>query len=186
MTVVSFDHMTQKTLLALIIVVLVIIAGYFIFHSAPATVQNTAPTVNTTTSDMGSTSGMMASTTTTTTTSTSTTGIKATVSVGTTPTTIVTLTSTGFSPATVTIHTGQSVTFVDKTTSPMDVASDPHPTHEGYSGTTRAAHCPDTAGTAFDQCAPGNSYTFTFQKIGSWGYHNHFSASEKGTVVVAK
>lgn|SRR3989344_7996591 len=96
----------------------------------------------------------------------------------------ITYSTTGFSPNKVTIKQGQSVTFVNKSGSPMWVASDAHPSHTGYSDTTRQTHCPDTAGTAFDQCAPGDSYTFTFQKTGSWGYHNHMGSEDGGTVVV--
>ena len=69
----------------------------------------------------------------------------------------------------------------------MWVASDPHPTHQGYSGTTVDKHCPDTTGTAFDECTAvpqGGVYTFVFKKVGSWGYHNHANHDAKGTVVV--
>jgi plastocyanin len=68
----------------------------------------------------------------------------------------------------------------------MWIASDPHPTHQGYSGTTRDQHCPDTSGTAFDECAAGTTYTFVFEKVGSWGYHNHANISSRGTVVVTQ
>ena len=93
-------------------------------------------------------------------------------------------TSTGFSPATVTIAKGGTVTFVDQSGNPMWVASNPHPIHNGYSGTTVAQHCPDTADIAFDQCHTGNTYTFTFLKAGTWGYHNHAQHSDTGTVIV--
>jgi len=96
----------------------------------------------------------------------------------------VTYDGSSFSPATATIKKGDTVKFVDTSSSQMWVASAPHPTHQGYSGTTVSQHCPDTAGVAFDECAPGNTYTFTFQKIGSWAYHNHFNTSAHGTVVV--
>jgi len=95
----------------------------------------------------------------------------------------VTYNGSSFSPSTVTIAKGGTVTFTS-TGSNMWVASDPHPTHQGYSGTTRSQHCPDTAGTAFDQCAPGGSYSFTFQKTGSWGYHDHLNDNVGGTVIV--
>ncbi|OGG49044.1 hypothetical protein A3G63_00620 [Candidatus Kaiserbacteria bacterium RIFCSPLOWO2_12_FULL_52_8] len=90
----------------------------------------------------------------------------------------------GFSPSTVTIVKGGTVTFVNQGGDGMWVASAPHPTHEGYSGTTRAQHCPDTTRTAFDQCGIGATYSFTFQKAGTWGYHNHGNPTDVGTVVV--
>ena len=88
-----------------------------------------------------------------------------------------------FSPSTVTIAKGGTVTFISSGTQ-MWVASDPHPSHTGYSGTSRTQHCPDTAGVAFDQCAPGTSYSFKFQKTGSWGYHDHMNDNLGGTIVV--
>ncbi|MCX6788167.1 MAG: hypothetical protein NT108_03335 [Candidatus Kaiserbacteria bacterium] len=90
----------------------------------------------------------------------------------------------GFSPATITIKKGDTVTFLNQGGDEMWVASGPHPTHEGYSGTTKSQHCPDTAGVAFDQCSVGTTYSFTFQKTGTWGYHNHGNASDKGIVIV--
>jgi len=104
--------------------------------------------------------------------------------VSTKTTTIVIYGANGFSPSTVTIHQGDSVTFKNQSSIDMLVASNPHPTHQAYSGTTRVEHCPDTSGVAFDQCSVGTAYTFTFQKIGTWGYHNHSNPTDKGTVIV--
>ncbi len=96
----------------------------------------------------------------------------------------VTYDGASFSPAQVTVAQGGTVTFTDTKGSGMWIASNPHPTHEGYSGTTRTQHCPDTAGIAFDQCKSGASYTFTFQKTGTWGYHDHRNTSASGEIVV--
>jgi plastocyanin len=98
----------------------------------------------------------------------------------------VTYTSSGFSPDPVTIKQGGTVTFVNKSNGGMLVASNAHPTHTQYSGTSRQQHCPDTAGTAFDQCVAGSTYTFTFQKVGSWNYHNHVNADDGGTINVVQ
>jgi plastocyanin len=98
--------------------------------------------------------------------------------------TTVTYTANGFSPNTVTIKKGASVTFINQSGNNMWVANDPHPAHSGYDGTARSAHCPDTAGTAFDQCSTGDTYTFTFQKTGKWEYHNHVASADEGFVVV--
>ena len=98
----------------------------------------------------------------------------------------VTYDGSSFSPASVTIAQGGTVTFSD-TSGQMWVASDPHPVHNGYDGTTRDQHCASGyAGAApFDECAPGTSYTFTFTKAGSWGYHDHLNHSAVGTITVA-
>ncbi len=96
----------------------------------------------------------------------------------------VTYTSDGFNPKSMTIAKGQSISFVNQSGNEMWVASAVHPSHTTYGGTTRQEHCPDTAGTAFDQCGAGGSYTFTFGKSGNWNYHNHLRASDFGTVII--
>lgn len=96
----------------------------------------------------------------------------------------VTYTANGFSPKTITISKSDTVTFV-ASGGTMWVASNNHPSHTLYSGTTREAHCtggPST--TAFDQCGSGGQYSFTFDKTGTWGYHDHLEASNTGTVIV--
>ncbi len=85
----------------------------------------------------------------------------------------VTYTNSGFDPATVNVKAGDTVQFINNSSSTMWVASDPHPTHNLY--------------PEFDQKASvstGGRYSFTFDKLGSWGYHNHKNPSSKGTVVV--
>lgn len=98
--------------------------------------------------------------------------------------TTVTYGSTGFSPSSVTVRAGDTVRFVNESGASMWVASDEHPTHTQYAGTTRSEHCAGSANTAFDQCESGNTYSFTFEKAGSWNYHNHVQASHGGTIVV--
>ena len=102
------------------------------------------------------------------------------------PNEVVMYTDKGFSPSTITIKQGTKVTFVNNTTNKMWVASDEHPTHTEYDGKTKTEHCPDTLGTAFDQCASGSTYTFTFNKVGSFDYHNHSVASDGGKVIVTQ
>jgi plastocyanin len=97
----------------------------------------------------------------------------------------VTYDGTAFSPSTVTIMQGGTVTWID-TNGQMWVASNPHPIHNGYDGTTKQQHCaPGYAGPApFDACAGGTSFSFTFDKVGSWGYHDHLNDSVEGVVNV--
>lgn len=85
----------------------------------------------------------------------------------------VTLADSGFSPASIAIKAGEKVTFKNEGTGQMWVASAPHPTHTNYPG--------------FDEksgVGNGQSYEFTFTKIGSWKYHNHLNPTQFGTVVV--
>lgn len=85
----------------------------------------------------------------------------------------VTYTDSGFSPSTLTTKKGDTVTFKNMTSGNMWVVSSPHPTHTDY--------------PEFDAkrtMVPGETYQFTFTKIGSWKYHNHTNPSERGTIVV--
>ena len=99
----------------------------------------------------------------------------------------VTYTGSGFSPATITVSPGTTVTFVNQTGNRMWVASDVHPTHTAYDGTSTSQHCANGAPTSssiFDQCGAGSSFSFTFTKAGTWEYHNHANSSHGGTIVV--
>lgn len=98
---------------------------------------------------------------------------------------IITYTDAGFSPAEVTINKGQTVRWVNQSSGDMWVGSAMHPTHEVYSGTTLAQHCePGDPNDSLDQCANGEVYEFTFDKVGQWGYHNHSRANHFGRVIV--
>lgn len=168
--------MNRNTLISLLAIV-VIIGGilYYLNNSAgepDLLSQQATSTPVTTGTEATSTPATSGGTTTGT-------GLNASVQ-----TVTVTYTDQGFSPATITIRRGSRVRFVNATSESMWVASAQHPTHTTYSGTSRTEHCPDTAGTAFDQCAAGNSFTFTFNKVGSWKYHNHMDSEDVGTIVV--
>ncbi len=97
-------------------------------------------------------------------------------------------TTEGFVPSSVTVKKGTPVTFVNQTAEEMWIASDEHPTHTQYDDTNKDTHCVDGVATAgaFDQCAVGTSYTFTFGKAGTWGYHNHREDDHHGTVIVTE
>lgn len=82
-------------------------------------------------------------------------------------------TDSGFTPNTLTIKVGTQVTFTNDSSSPMWVASNPHPVHSDLPG--------------FDELKgvdKGGSYTYTFQKAGSWKYHNHLNSADGGVVLV--
>jgi plastocyanin len=98
----------------------------------------------------------------------------------------VVLSANGFSPASVTVKKGGTVVWTNEGSGAMWVAVDNHPTHTHYDGTTRSSHCPDTTNSAFDQCASGNNFSFVFDKVGTWRYHNHANAGQSGTVIVVE
>lgn len=97
--------------------------------------------------------------------------------------TTVTYTDEGFSPKAVTIPQGGTIRFVNESSHEMWVASADHPTHIVYPETTGS----DCIGSAFDGCrslSNGESWEFTFNQVGEWGYHNHKRVSQLGTIIV--
>ena len=98
----------------------------------------------------------------------------------------VSYTGSAFSPATVTIRKGGMVTWSNNGSSPLWVASAQHPTHTVYAGDSLEEHCPDNAADSFDQCAGGNSYSFIFNKTGTWRYHDDMNSTAFGSVVVVE
>jgi len=85
------------------------------------------------------------------------------------------MTDSGFSPSEVTVKSGTTVVFKNTGSKPAWPASNPHPVHTDLSG--------------FDAkraIANGDSYSFTFTKVGVWGFHNHLAPSEGGHVTVVQ
>lgn len=87
----------------------------------------------------------------------------------------VTLTQEGFSPKIVTLAPGGTITFVTTRPVPFWPASDLHPSHGIY-----AAFDPK------EPLAPNNSWSFTFDTEGVWGFHDHLSPEYKGVIRVAR
>lgn len=86
--------------------------------------------------------------------------------------TMVTLTSSGYSPASLTVKAGTKVIFINKSGKTSTVDSDPHPVHTSFPALNLGAF------------KDGEILTFTFDKIGTYGYHNHLNIIQKGSVVV--
>lgn len=78
-----------------------------------------------------------------------------------------------FSPATLTVESGESVAFENASDDDKWPASNVHPTHELY---------PEF--DAMNAVLPGDSYSFTFERAGTWGYHDHLNPGLTGTIVV--
>lgn len=82
-------------------------------------------------------------------------------------------TGTTFVPNTLNINKEDTVLFLNQSSQGMWVASAPHPTHTDY--------------PEFDQemtVGNGDSYRFTFQRVGTWRYHNHQNPSAFGSITV--
>lgn len=84
----------------------------------------------------------------------------------------VTLTATGFNPDTLTVKVGTTVTWVNKSGEEATVNSDPHPTHTLWPFLNLGSF------------SDGGSLNVTFDKAGTYTYHNHLNPSERGTIVV--
>ena len=79
----------------------------------------------------------------------------------------------GFKPDILAIKVGTTVTFINKDKVFRWPASDLHPTHTIYS--------------EFDPkqpIAPETEWSFTFNKVGTWNYHDHLSPLLTGKVIV--
>lgn len=93
----------------------------------------------------------------------------------------------GYLPSILTIKAGETVMFKNQSAQNVWTASAMHPTHILYSGTPLSEHCPDSADTSFDACKgipPGDSWSFTFTKVGAWSYHDHLHPTLFGKIVV--
>jgi plastocyanin len=87
----------------------------------------------------------------------------------------VVLTEQGFMPQEVTIKKGGTVTFTTNNGKPFWPASDPHPSHSIY--------------PEFDPRAPiaaDSTWSFSFDKVGNWGYHDHLRSYYTGTIHVVE
>ncbi len=80
-----------------------------------------------------------------------------------------------YAPQSFTIKKGAKVTFLNDADSLRWPASDLHPSHLIY--------------PEFDQKQPiekGQSWTFQFDKVGEWGYHDHLAPYITGTIKVTE
>ena len=97
------------------------------------------------------------------------------------------ITSSGFSPKTLKIKKGDTATWINKESSAWP-ASAIHPVHSAYpgSGLNKCGTAEETL--IFDACKSleiDESYSFTFNEIGEWKYHNHLKPSNVGTITVS-
>lgn len=96
------------------------------------------------------------------------------------------LTDSGFQPSELTIQQGETVTWINNASNSMWVATNAHPSHTNYAGSSIYQHCQmgDQTEPAFDQCHSEDEFSFTFEKTGEWSYHNHKRTGQRGTVIV--
>ncbi|HBB37440.1 MAG: Plastocyanin [Candidatus Moranbacteria bacterium GW2011_GWC1_45_18] len=86
---------------------------------------------------------------------------------------VIEYTDSGFSPQSVTVKISDTVAFTNNSSGEMWVASAPHPVHTDY---------PELdAKRAYTK---GETYSFTFEKTGTWKFHNHLNPTKFGSVTV--
>lgn len=84
-------------------------------------------------------------------------------------------TNDGYTPKQITVKKGETVKFINMSDRMVWTASDEHPSHNIY--------------PEFDQKSVGgknSEYTFKFEKVGTWGFHNHAYFQHTGTVIVSE
>ncbi len=81
---------------------------------------------------------------------------------------------TSFVPSTVNIKVGDYVVFRNNSDKNFWPASAMHPTHTEYPGFD-----------AKQPIAPGGKYQFQFEKVGTWGFHDHLNPTAFGSIVVS-
>lgn len=97
------------------------------------------------------------------------------------------ISSSGFSPKTMTIAKGDTVTFVSMGGGSHWPASAIHPTHTVYPGSSINKCNTDERSEIFDACeglSEGESFSFTFNEVGTWNYHDHLNPSNFGSITV--
>jgi len=95
--------------------------------------------------------------------------------------------SGGYSPKTLEIKAGDSVTFINRDSRKTWPASNIHPTHTVYPGSGIQKCGTSEESNIFDAChglVKDESYTFTFDEIGEWRYHDHLSPGRTGIIIV--
>lgn len=96
---------------------------------------------------------------------------------------VVTMNDQGFSPKELQIKKGDTIEFINAGSRPHWPASAVHPVHTDY---PEGGGC---IGSAFDACEgvkPGEAWSFTFNQVGTWKYHDHLSPSLTGVIVVTE
>jgi len=86
------------------------------------------------------------------------------------------ITDDGFYPDFISIHVGTKVTWINNGEELHWPASDAHPTHRVYPGSSIEKCLASEKEKILDAChslKKGEKYTFVFDKIGRWGMHDH-------------
>jgi len=86
----------------------------------------------------------------------------------------VSISKDGFLPATIKVRKGQSVNWTNQDDAIHQIAADPHPSHSSL---------PELLG---DPLSKGESYSFTFEKSGTFTYHDELNPTKFSGVVIVE
>ena len=78
-----------------------------------------------------------------------------------------------FNPSELAVKQGDKVIWTNNDTKEHRVASNPHPSHTALPGFD-----------SITNLGAGETYSFTFAKKGTWGYHDHLNPGTGGSVIV--
>ncbi len=95
----------------------------------------------------------------------------------------------GFEPSKIKVKIGTKVIFENTSTEDRWPASDDHPSHTLYDGTSLEEHCASHNSTSFDACKPipsGQSWSFVFEKAGTYSLHDHLWPQYKGEINIGR
>lgn len=100
---------------------------------------------------------------------------------------VVEYTDSGYVPREINIRAGDTVVFRNRSSRGTWPASVIHPIHTVYPGSGITKCGGDQADTIFDACQRipvGGSWSFQFDHVGSWKYHDHVSPGNTGVINV--
>ena len=100
---------------------------------------------------------------------------------------VVQMTAESFEPKVLMVNRGESVVFVNLDSEKHWPATDVHPSHQVYPGSDIKKCRTAEANPIFDSCkglGERESFTFVFNEIGIWKYHDHLNAGLTGTIIV--
>lgn len=85
---------------------------------------------------------------------------------------VITYADSGYSPSSITVKAGDKVIIKNTSSRSMQFDSDPHPAHTINPELNVGA------------VPAGQEMSFVVDTKGTFGYHNHLNASQKGTIIV--
>ena len=145
----------MKIGIALLVGIVVLIGGFFLFQKPSAPVEN----IDDAEMPLG------------------------TASVNSEPVVTIHYTNGGYQPAMVTIKQGQAVRWINDSTDETWPASAVPPTH-GIYPEKNASDCLGSSFDSCRGLTSGETWDFTFNAKGTWRFHDHLHPSKTGSVIV--